>query len=60
MRTEVDSCDSGCGLVTACCDQRNDPLNSINLQESDNQPRYSELCKMIVFHVLNLLLVLGK
>ena len=56
----MDSCDSGCGLVTACCDQRNDSLNSIKLQESGNQPRYSELFKRIVFHVLNWLLVLGK
>jgi hypothetical protein len=56
----VDSCDSGCGLVTAFCDRRNDPLNSLKLQESDNQPRYSELFKRTVFHVLNLLLVLGK
>ena len=43
MRTGVDSCDSGCGLVMAFCDQRDDPLNSMKLQESDNQPRYSEL-----------------
>jgi len=56
----VNSCDSESGLVTACCDQGNDPLNSIKLQESDNQPRYSELFKRIVFHVLNWLLVLGK
>lgn len=60
MRTGVASRDSGCGFFTACYDQRNDPLNAIKLQESDNQPRYSELFKRIVFHVLNLLLVLEK
>jgi hypothetical protein len=49
----VDLFGSGCGLVTACCDQRDDPLNSIKLQESGNQPRYSELFKRIMFHVLN-------
>lgn len=56
----MDSYDSGFGVVTVCCEQRNDPLNSTQSQESDNQPRFSELLKRIVFNVLSWLLLLGR
>jgi hypothetical protein len=37
-----------------------DTANAVKLQESGNQARYSDLFKLIVFHVLNWLLVLGR
>jgi len=56
----VNLCDSGCGLVRARSDQGNDALNSIQLQESDNQLRYSELFKRIFFSCIKFVIDIGE